>query len=213
VDVPDEDWARRSQQHLKPITVGLITLFPDPELLSPGPNPDPYALVIRPSMGFGTGHHATTRLCLSALQALDLAGALVVDIGTGSGVLGLAARLLGAREALGIDNDPDAIQSARENLTLNPRIDRVRFEVADLRSAALPPADVVTANLTGGLLAHTAPDLLRIVRPGGTLIISGVQDRERREVFVAFSSARLTWESEEDGWVGAAFNAPSPSAV
>jgi ribosomal protein L11 methyltransferase len=213
VDVPDQDWARRSQEHLKPVTVGLISVFPDPASLIPGSCPGPYALVIQPSMGFGTGHHATTRLCLSALQALDLAGALVIDIGTGSGVLALAARLLGAREALGIDTDPDAIQSAEENLTLNPRISRVRFEVADFRSATLPHADVVTANLTGALLAGTAADLLRIVGPGGTLIISGVQDQERAEVFTAFSAARLVWESEEDGWVGAAFHVPPAIAV
>jgi ribosomal protein L11 methyltransferase len=201
VDVPDEDWATRSQEHLKPVTVGHITVFPEFQSLVP----DVHALIIRPSMGFGTGHHATTRLCLSALQTLDLTGALVVDIGTGSGVLALAARLLGATAALGIDHDPDAIQSAEENLTLNPLIDLVRFEVGDFRSATLPHADVVTANLTGGLLAHSARDLMRIARPGGTLIISGLQHLERSEVFSAFSSARLAWESEEDGWVGAAF--------
>jgi ribosomal protein L11 methyltransferase len=208
VDVPDDDWARRSQEHLKPVTVGLISIFPDSASVLPGSYPGPYALVIRPSMGFGTGHHATTRLCLSALQALDLTGALVIDIGTGSGVLALAARLLGAREVLGIDTDPDAIQSAEDNLTLNPRISGVRFEVGDLRSATLPRADVVTANLTGTLLAATAADLLRMVGRGGTLIISGVQDLERAEVLTAFSAARLAWESEDDGWVGAVFVHP-----
>jgi ribosomal protein L11 methyltransferase len=213
IDVPDEDWARRSQQNLQPITVGRIRLEPDPTsndarsgLAPQRCGPRPITIVIQPSMGFGTGHHATTRLCLEALQACDLPDRFVLDVGTGSGVLALAARRLGAREALGIDVDADAIASARDNLTHNPEIDRVRFEVQDLRDAAVPAADVITANLTGALLTRTAGRLVDRLRPGGTLIISGVQTSERDEVFRAFSRLPLAWTREEDGWIGARFN-------
>jgi ribosomal protein L11 methyltransferase len=220
VDVPDDDWARRSQQNLEPVTVGRIRLLPDasirqkpdPTTERPGPATE-IEMVIHPSMGFGTGHHATTRLCLQALQQCDLQGRFVLDVGTGSGVLALAARRLGAREALGVDVDADAIASARENLAHNPEVDEVRFEVRDLRDSALPAADVITANLTGALLARAARQLTAKLVDGGTLIVSGIQLHERGEVFGALSTCAPAWECEEDGWIGARFNFASVERV
>ena len=220
-DVDDEDWARRSQDNLEPVTVGRITVAP-PWLVPPGArhNPQPVVpqalpsdahlqtavvMVIAPSMGFGTGHHATTRLCLRALQELSLAGCRVLDVGTGSGVLAIAACLLGAAEALGIDDDPDAIASALENLDHNSGADRVRFQVQDLRAAPLPVVEVVTANLTGALLIRSAALLVTAVGPGGSVIVSGLQIHERDEVVQAFGTARVIWEAVENEWVGITF--------
>ncbi|HEY6214464.1 MAG TPA: 50S ribosomal protein L11 methyltransferase [Vicinamibacterales bacterium] len=208
VDVPDEEWARRSQENLPPVTVGRITIFPNPPNPE-SPIPSPICLTIPPSMGFGTGHHATTRLCLAALQAIDLTGAKVLDAGTGSGILAIAAARLGASRAIGIDDDADAIQAARENLALNPA-DGVTFEVGDLRTAPLSMADVVTANLTGALLTRSASILRAAVRPGGTLILSGLQSHERDEVVQAFGDVTLVWHREEDGWVGLNLLAANP---
>jgi ribosomal protein L11 methylase PrmA len=233
VDVDDEDWARRSQENLKPITVGRITVAPpwaaidhDPSAIShpaSAPSetdggtvrlaeapearrrqPSAIEVVILPSMGFGTGHHVTTRLCLAALQTLDLTDRDMLDVGTGSGVLAIAADRLGAARALGIDDDEDAIQSARENLDLNPDARHVTFELVDLAADALPVADVVTANLTGALLVRSAAALLAAVRSGGTLILSGVQSHERDEVREGFAGTVVCWERDEDGWVGLA---------
>lgn len=203
IDVPDDDWAARSQQNLAPITVGRIVVIPDPRApILPQPLvPDPLSIVIRPSMGFGTGHHATTRLCLAALQTLDLQGATVLDVGTGSGILAIAAVRLGATRARGIDFDADAIQSAVENLELNPEAGGVIFELADLSTDSLPAADVVTANLTGAVLARSAGRLLALLHPGGTLIVSGILSPEEEMVRQAFSAAHLANRRQEDEWV------------
>jgi ribosomal protein L11 methyltransferase len=120
-------------------------------------------------------------------------------------VLAIAARLLGAGDAIGIDDDADAIQAAMENLGRNPQVDRVRFEVKDLRSAPLPNADVVTANLTGALLIRSAGLLVAALNPGGSLIVSGLQSHERDDVVRAFGRAHITWEAAEDEWVGLLF--------
>ncbi len=202
VDIADEDWARRSQENLTPISVGRIVVAPPWHALATGDR-SPRTIVIAPSMGFGTGHHATTRLCLAALQEIDLADAEVLDLGTGSGVLSMAAVHLGAARAVGIDDDPDAIQSAVESLALNPGLPdgRILFAVGDLMTMELPVADVVAANLTGGLLIRAAARLRQAVKPGGALIMSGVQAPERDEVWRAFAGLELEAESAEDGWI------------
>jgi len=204
IEVSDEDWPRRSQENLQPVTVGRITIVPSPPPSAPGPD----TIAIRPSMGFGTGHHATTRLCLTALQTLDLSHAFVLDVGTGSGVLAIAAARFGATRALGIDTDADAVQSARENLVLNPEVRGVEFAIEDLRATTLPAADVVTANLTGALLMASAQTLLNAVRRGGTLIASGFLASERDAVVHAFAETKIGWQREEDGWVGIAVKKP-----
>ena len=227
IDVPDEDWARRSQEHLKPITVGRITIAPralDHRPLAIPPSldrnlnelrrgtpqrrrrdggsdePSAMSIVIPPSMGFGTGHHATTRLCLEALQAINLAGATLLDIGTGSGVLAIAAVRLGAARAMGIDVDADAIDAARENLAHNPDVaGQVSFVVDDVWSLDGDAGfDVITANLTGTLLVQSARKLLAAVQPGGVMIVSGLQTHERDDVERALADTDPVWARTAD---------------
>lgn len=227
-DVDDEDWAKRSQQNLTPITVGRITVTP-PWFVDATPDlpPSPadttrtgfgeagqsLTVVILPSMGFGTGHHATTRLCLAAMQAVGVTGKRVLDVGTGSGVLALAAAALGSGDALGIDFDPDAITNADENLELNPGLTNVRFQVVDVKDAALPASEIVFANLTGAVLIQNAAQLRRAVAPGGTLIVSGLQTHEREDVIAAFSPATIAWTADELDWVAIAFNVGAEGTV
>jgi ribosomal protein L11 methyltransferase len=212
-EVDDEDWARRSQHGLPAVRIGRIVVVSDAnsptsttELNPAGP---PIALTIQPSMGFGTGHHATTRLCLAALQAADPKGAFVLDVGTGSGILAIAAARLGAARALGLDNDPDAIGSAHANLPLNADVRNVEFAVMDLTAASLPQADLVVANLTGTLLVRTATALLAAVRPGGALIVSGILAHEEQPVRQAFSEATVEQRQEEEEWLSLTLRKPS----
>jgi ribosomal protein L11 methyltransferase len=206
LEVDDGDWARRSQEHLSPIAIGRVLVLPAASLRPPASSlPSDAALapvhvVIQPSMGFGTGHHATTRLCLLALQAADLRGAFLLDVGTGSGILAIAAARLGAARVLGLDNDADAIQSANENLALNPGAGNVAFNVADLLTVVLPPADLIVANLTGTLLARTAAALVGALSPGGLLIVSGILADEEEMVARAFTGVAMTERRQEDEW-------------
>lgn len=206
-DVDDEGWARRSQQNLEPITVGRITVLPAPQprALTPrapgvttGPGAArPLSIVIQPSMGFGTGHHATTRLCLTALQAEDVTGRIVLDVGTGSGVLAIAAARLGAARALGIDNDPDAIQAARENLTLNPGVTGVSFELASLPETVgpattdRPVADTTDADAVGREADTTAADVTGAASGSNRTVTADIVTANLTGALLTRAAARL----------------------
>jgi len=210
VDIPDEDWARRSQEQLTPVVVGRLTIAPAAHA---GP-PDASTIVISPSMGFGTGHHETTRLCLAGLQDVEdvLRGRFVLDVGTGSGILALAAAALGAARAVGIDSDADALQNAEENRALNPLLTtacRVEFRLMDVDVATLPAADLVVANLTAASLVRAAASLTASVRPGGTLVASGVLAHERDEVVRAFGRLDVVGERRENEWIAVNFRRPA----
>ena len=199
LDVPDENWAARSQAALRAVRVGLVVVAP-PWDVPDRPRPGETVIVIKPSMGFGTGHHATTRLCLAALQRLDLRGQSVMDVGTGSGVLAIAASLLGASRVGAFDDDEDAVGSAVENLALNPAA-QVAVRVGDLRATGRPASDIVLANLTGGLLVAAAPELRHLTKHGGRLILSGFQAAEETDVVRAFTPLTVGHRDEEEEWL------------
>jgi ribosomal protein L11 methyltransferase len=192
IDVADEDWAARSQASLGAIHIGKIIVAPPWDV--------PEVIVIQPSMGFGTGHHATTRLCLAALQKVDVPGARVLDVGTGSGVLAIAASVFGAAYALGIDDDPDAVQAARENVALNAA-PTVEIRLADLRTMPDERFHLVIANLTGALLVQSARRLQEFAALSGALILSGFMDHEEADVAAAFASCARRDRTQEDEWV------------
>lgn len=216
VDVADEQWAERSQAALQPIRVGRLVVAPPWALLSETEcrTAGLVQIVIRPAMGFGTGHHASTRLCLELLQQVNVTGAFVTDVGTGSGVLALAAARLGAREVLGLDHDPDALESARDSAALNPGA-TVKWQLADLQGGLAPGlADLVCANLTGDLLAREAGAIVSLATADGALVLSGILASEAASVEAAFEV--LSWHRaerrQEDEWVGLLLRRGSPDA-
>lgn len=194
IDVSDENWAERSQANLRAVRAGDWTVAPPWDIPSDGHQ----VIVILPSMGFGTGHHSTTRLCLMALQKTSVRDKSVLDVGTGSGVLALAAARMGAARVVGIDNDPDAITNALENGALNG-LD-VEFRSEGIEATADRQWDVLLANLTGGVLIKYADRLQSLTAAGGQLILSGLREDEEAEVLRAFEAEQIARASEE-GWV------------
>ena len=199
LELPDEDWAARSQQSLTAVAAGRFVIAPPWDV--PADPGDATVIVIEPSMGFGTGHHATTRMCLRLLSDIDVSDCTVIDLGTGSGVLSMAAALGGARHVLGIDIDQDAIDAAEASARLNTLPDCIDFQVADFRRTPPAPADVVLANLTGGMLTSASGAIRSLVRPGGRLIVSGFDHTEVAAVRQAFAALTEDQRLTEDGWI------------
>lgn len=209
LDVEDEDWARRSQADLEPVRVGRIVITPPwrleqaRDLAQAGD----VTIIVVPSTGFGTGHHASTRLCLAMLQEIAVNGRTALDIGTGSGVLAIAAARLGARSIVAVDIDADAIEAARENVALNKVTAFVRLECADFRGLSAGTAHIVIANLTGDLLRRSARDIVLRADVAGHIILSGVLTEEQAPVAAAFEAAgaKLRATKSEDEWVALRF--------
>jgi ribosomal protein L11 methyltransferase len=204
VSVEDEGWAVKVQQDLGAVRVGRFLVSPPWDVPASGVTTDgapPDVIVIEPSMGFGTGHHQSTRLCLRALQKLDVSGARVIDAGTGSGVLAIAAARLGAVDVLAMDSDPDAIDSARDNVVRNGVGKAVTCAVTDLAALDVPPAQVVIANLTAFLLRRYADRLTAAIEPGGSLVTSGFTADQVSLVLDAFPACVLRDREDEDDWV------------
>lgn len=188
--VAPEDWSETWKHHVRPVRAGRLWVGPPWELASRGDAP--VAIVIEPGMAFGTGDHPTTALCLLALdEALARRGAAsVLDVGTGSGVLAIAARKLGAGRVVGNDVDPHAVRIARENAEKNGAQE---INLTDRPLERLSGAfDVVVANLFSGVLCQLAPRLAARLAPGGELLVSGILEPQVDEVKAALEREGLT---------------------
>lgn len=178
----DKDWERAWMDNYHPMRFGeRLWVVPS---WTPAPQPDAINLLLDPGLAFGTGTHQTTALCLEWLDGLDLRDKVVIDYGCGSGILAVAALLLGAREAWCVDLDPQALTATRDNAERNGVSDRVKvFMPEDMPSIT---ADVVVANILAGPLGMLAPTLAGICRSGGDIALSGIilsQVDELREIY------------------------------
>ena len=217
VDVSDDDWAARSQASLSSVTIDRVVITP-PWARETG-RTDTVEVIVLPSMGFGTGHHASTRLCVRLLQRARVIEAKVLDVGTGSGVLAITAAKLGAALVLAVDSDPDALSAAADNVELNGLTGAVEVRLVDLaRDVELSTEsfNLVLANLTGALLVRHATKLRRLVGTNGLAILSGFEADEAMTVQTAFEAAGFlpADRADEDGWVGLVVRAsPIPSTT
>ena len=208
----DEDWTRRWKQGLAPRRVGRRLVVTQP--WNPvDPSDDDLVLVIDPSTAFGTGEHATTRGALRLLQQTVQGGERALDVGTGSGVLAIAAEMLGAERVLAVESDPGAIEPARENLERNGTrgIDLVQGLVDEpfLRQRAVPGYDIIAANVLSGVLVPLLPGLRHALTDGGRLILGGILQEEALAVQSAARDAglRLVAEDREEEWWTGLFQA------
>jgi ribosomal protein L11 methyltransferase len=186
VDVEDQVWERAWLEHFRPMRFGR-RLWVCPSEFEP-PEPDAVNVLLDPGLAFGTGTHPTTALCLEWLEGLDLADKTVLDYGCGSGILAVAALKLGALEAVGIDNDPQALTASAENARKNGVENRLRLGLPGQAPELPGGADVVVANILAGPLVALADDILAKLRPGGALALSGLLAEQADEVRRAYLS-------------------------
>lgn len=175
----DKDWEREWMSHYHPMQFGQ-RLWVCPSWCD---TPDPAAtnLMLDPGLAFGTGTHPTTALCLEWLDAQPLDGQTVIDFGCGSGILGIAALLLGAETVIGTDIDPQALQATKDNLQRNNLADeRMPVYLPEQMPELL--ADTLVANILAGPLKTLAPTLASLVKPGGKLLLSGLLKTQGDEI-------------------------------
>lgn len=193
--IEDRDWVRASQREFAPLRI-TSRLWVVPSWHAP-PDPAAVNVVLDPGLAFGTGTHASTRLCLRWLDAHVRGGETVLDFGCGSGILAIAALKLGAARARGVDIDPQALLAARDNAVQN----QVGTRFAAAAEAGDEPADLVVANILAHPLIVLAPLLARLTAPGGRIALSGILDEQAEEVRAAYAAEFVMDRIEHDeGW-------------
>jgi ribosomal protein L11 methyltransferase len=196
--VQDADWLLTWRNHaVEHCFGGRLWVLPCD---APMPADDAAVLRIDPGLAFGTGGHATTAMCLDWLARRRVDGWSVVDYGAGSGILGIAALLLGAGHAVCVDHDPQACLATRANATYNG-IASERITIIAPDGLAMTSHDLVLANILAGPLMTLAPVLTRLVRPGGALVMSGVLDHQLDAVTAHYPGFRFEPAQVRESWV------------
>lgn len=197
--IEDQDWERSWMDNFQPMRFGRrLWIVPS---WHEAPEPGAVNLLLDPGLAFGTGTHPTTALCLEWLDGQQLQDTQVLDFGCGSGILAIAALLLGAQQAVGTDIDVQALEASRDNAQRNGIADD-RFPVYLPADLPAQQADVLVANILAGPLVSLAPQLSGLVRPGGLLALSGILAEQGEEVAAAYAQDfELDPIANRDGWV------------
>ena len=198
--VEQEDWQNGWRKYYHPMDVGqrlaVVPSWQDYETSR-------VKLILDPGLAFGTGGHETTNLCLEVLDERVRGGERVLDIGTGSGILAIAALKLGAAVAEGVDIDPVAVRTAGENAALNGVADKLTVLVGDLSDKASGQYNIITANIVAAAILSLAPHVPVLMAPGARFIASGIIDERKDEVLAGLKAAGLepVEVKEKRGWV------------
>ena len=197
--VEDKDWERAWMDDFQPLKFGerlwIVPSWHD------APDPGAANLMLDPGLAFGTGTHPTTALCLEWLDGQDVQGKQVIDYGCGSGILGLAALLLGADHVIGVDTDPQALEASRENARRNG-VDESKLDLFLPENEPDTQADVMLANILAQPLIGLAPHLAARTRKGGHLVLSGILSHQAREVMAAYEPWFVMDEPEQrEEWI------------
>lgn len=201
-NISEDDWANSWKKYFKPIEIGeRLLVLPEWE---PAPDTDRAILKLDPGAAFGTGTHATTKLCLQILDKSVKGGETVLDIGCGSGILSIAAMLLGAKNATGVDIDALAVKTAKQNAVMNgfdePQFTAVQGDLADKISGKF---DICVANIVADVIIRLCNNVADFMNDGALFITSGIIDSRADEVYSALCGAGFEVQErfESAGWV------------
>ena len=208
--VESTDWSTRWREGLGPRKLGRLTIIPS--WLPEASEPDPLTIVLDPETAFGSGEHGSTRAALTLLSRLLRPGDRVIDLGSGSGILTIAAIKLGAARAIGIEIDAEANEVAARNAARNAVSDRVELLEGDAAVLAplVGPADLLLSNILRAVNTALLPVITRAVRPGGIAIFSGMEAPEAEEFrrILGIAGFKLVQETLDAGWWGVAAELP-----
>lgn len=191
-EVADDEWATAWKKYYHPVRVTrFLTIVPSWEDYT-AKSPEEKIITLDPGMAFGTGTHPTTNLTLQALETVVRGGETVIDVGTGSGVLSIASKHLGAADVYAYDLDDVAVRAAQENMDLNPIAKDVHVAANDLLKDLKRPTDIIVANILADIIKLMIPDAYRLLKQTGTLIVSGI---------IADKKQMIIDKMEEQGFV------------
>ena len=199
--VKDEDWSESWKKYFHTAKIGeRIVIKPTWERYDP--LPEEAVIELDPGAAFGTGTHPTTMMCLQELERLMRPGLTVFDVGTGSGVLAIAAAKLGAAKVTALDYDSTAVRVAEENIRQNKMQDKISLGVSDLLAAAEGQADIITANIIADIIIRLLDDVGKYLRPHGRLLASGIIEDRVADVTAAAEEEGFAIEriNEDKGW-------------
>ncbi|EPZ38227.1 Ribosomal protein L11 methyltransferase [Anoxybacillus ayderensis] len=193
-EVNEEEWATAWKKYYNPVKISeRFTIVPTWETYEPVSS-DELIIELDPGMAFGTGTHPTTVMCIQALEKTVKEGDTVVDVGTGSGILSIAAAMLGAKRVHALDLDPVAVESAKLNVKLNKVHDVVAVSQNNLLDRVDEQADVIVANILAEIILRFVDDAYRLLRSGGVFITSGIIQTKKQEVKEGLLRAGFTIE-------------------